>query len=102
MVDCGACEGTGKHVVWGSTYESNTGVVFPCRECGGSGKKVKSAAELCKHPRVPIPVFDAKAAIGLDVSEIRRRWPRGNNICPDCGGRLILYASAEHYIMGDW
>lgn len=47
--------------------------------------------------------FDAEAARGLDEQEVRRRWPRLHGTCPrGCGYVGIAYASALHYIMGDW
>lgn len=60
-----------------------------------------SPARPCRHPRCT-PAFDADAAQGLDEYEVRRRWPRLMGECPDCGQHLISYASAEHYIAGDW
>lgn len=50
----------------------------------------------------PLPLFDEEAARGLDEYEVRRRWPRTDNICKLCGTRRIQYASVEHYILGDW
>ncbi len=38
----------------------------------------------------------------LSESEVRRRFPRYEGPCPDCGEGVIFYASAEHYIAGDW
>lgn len=58
--------------------------------------------EECDHPRVPVPVFDACAARDLPSDEVRRRWPRGHERCPDCGAGVISYASPLHYISGDW
>lgn len=37
--ECQSCGGSGKHVIWGSTYESNCGVDFDCSACGGTGKQ---------------------------------------------------------------
>lgn len=45
--------------------------------------------------------FDAEAARGLEAFEVRRRWPRLDHVCP-CGRRGVIYASKEHYVMGDW
>lgn len=55
----------------------------------------------CEHASV-MPAFDEEAARGLDVYEIRRRWPRFFGRCPDCQTDLILYASFAHYVYGDW
>lgn len=47
--------------------------------------------------------YDSEAAKGLDVAEVRKRWPRGWGPCPKgCGYNGIAYASFEHYICGDW
>lgn len=36
-------------------------------------------------------------------AEVRARWPRLNGLCPKgCGYNGIAYASADHYIYGDW
>lgn len=58
--------------------------------------------ERCDHPKLEPPEFDYEAAKNLDEYEIRKRWPRKTEVCPDCGDMVILYASAEHYTMGDW
>lgn len=48
-------------------------------------------------------LFDEEAARGLNDAEVRRRWPRLQGPCPKgCGFCGIGYASAMHYIMGDW
>jgi hypothetical protein len=47
--------------------------------------------------------FDRIAAKGLSAAEVQKRWPRGWGVCPKgCGFDGIAYASAEHFIMGDW
>ncbi len=47
--------------------------------------------------------YDEDAARGLDEYDVRRRWPRLHGTCPmGCGFVGIAYASAMHYIMGDW
>lgn len=55
----------------------------------------------CPHLNC-LPKFDEKAAYGLDEYTIRKRWPRFQGVCPDCGVHLISYASAAHFIAGDW
>lgn len=55
----------------------------------------------CEHGRCR-PQFDAGAARGLSDQEVRRRWPRFEGVCSECGERVIVYASAEHFVMGDW
>ena len=57
--------------------------------------------ESCKHASVQ-PAFDEDAARDLSSYEVRERWPRFSGVCPECGSRVILYASCLHYISGDW
>jgi hypothetical protein len=57
-------------------------------------------AEACCHLRMAR--FDPIAAQGMQAYEVRKRWPRGSGVCPDCGCSGIFYASAAHYIAGDW
>lgn len=61
-----------------------------------------SEESACEHVYTKTPVFDKEAAKGLSASEIKKRWPRVDTYCLKCGERAILYASAEHYISGDW
>jgi hypothetical protein len=59
--------------------------------------------EHCAHPDLMARVeFDAQAAKGLSAHEVRARWPRVSDHCPQCGDRVICYASSEHYYAGDW
>lgn len=55
----------------------------------------------CRHKSV-MPTFDEEAAKKLSAEEVRERWPRFDGTCPECGRRLILYASYAQYILGDW
>lgn len=57
---------------------------------------------VCKHPRLPTPVFDEVAARGLSPDEVRERWPRTDQECPDCGSGVIGYVNFTHYVAGDW
>jgi hypothetical protein len=63
--------------------------------------KITVAPLMCSHLQ-HLPAFDQDAAEHLTVAEIRKRWPRFEGICSGCGKRLIMYASAEHYVYGDW
>lgn len=55
--------------------------------------------ETCNHGIT----FDEEESEGLDEYEVQRRWPRLHGACPwGCGYVGIYYASAMHYIMGDW
>lgn len=56
----------------------------------------------CKHPNLPTPEFDSQVAAGLSSMDVRKLFPRGNYLCPDCQSHVITYASMEHYISGDW
>ena len=56
----------------------------------------------CEHLSLPLPEFDAEAAAGLSADAVQQRWPRGYQFCPDCQSHVILYASMEHYLAGDW
>ncbi len=64
-------------------------------------KKPLCDPDECKHEEVT-PAFDAAAARGCDPYIVRDRWPRFEGKCPSCGEQLIMYASYEHYIRGDW
>ena len=55
----------------------------------------------CKHEKC-CPEFNSEEAKNLDSYEVRKKYPRFMGACPDCGSQVIYYASAEHYIMGDW
>lgn len=54
----------------------------------------------CGAP-LPSVHFDPRDA-NEPAEVVRRRWPRGDGACPRCGVRSIRYASAEHFIAGDW
>ena len=49
-----------------------------------------------------VPPFNESAAKGLSPKQVRRRWPRFSGKCEACGYEGVAYASAEHYIAGDW
>ena len=47
--------------------------------------------------------FDINAARRMEARQVRHAFPRLNGACPKgCGYVGIAYASAEHYIYGDW
>jgi hypothetical protein len=56
----------------------------------------------CEHPNLPLVPFDEEAAKELSAWEIRARWPRKMQVCPDCKEEILCYASSMHYYMGDW
>jgi hypothetical protein len=58
-------------------------------------------SNVCKHLKC-LPEFDKSTAQKMSVSEIRKAFPRFSGICPDCGNNVMVYASYEHYLMGDW
>lgn len=55
----------------------------------------------CGHLAV-VPPFDGQAAEGLPSWRVRERWPRFFGVCPDCGEKVICYASTAHCLAGDW
>jgi hypothetical protein len=56
----------------------------------------------CTHPNLKPPEFDPVQAAHMSASEVRKRYPRGNFLCGQCGSSVITYASAHHFIAGDW
>lgn len=57
--------------------------------------------EHCSHG----VTFDEAEAKRLNLNEyqVRKRWPRLFGACPiGCGYSGIAYASAAHYVWGDW
>lgn len=64
-----------------------------------NGHPYRENTEPCNHG----VTFDENAAKGLDVYEVRKRWPRLFGNCPKgCGYNGIAYASFAHYVCGDW
>lgn len=64
--------------------------------------EAKALLAACKHEHPPGD-FDAMFGVcNACTHEIRKRWPRGEGQCPDCGGQVIAYASYAHYGYGDW
>lgn len=55
----------------------------------------------CLHAKCT-PEFDLEMAKGMTSDEVRQRFPRFNGRCPECGSQMIIYASFEHYLSGDW
>jgi len=87
----------------GRSYEENNfykrkGPDFTARQLERAKREKQKN---CNHASCRVE-FDKEAAEGLDEYEIRKRWPRFEGICPDCGAQLILYASPEHFVLGDW
>jgi hypothetical protein len=58
-------------------------------------------ADECGHT-LHMPIFNQEEAKNLSVAEIRRRWPRFFGTCEMCKENVIMYASLEHYVYGDW
>lgn len=59
--------------------------------------------ENCLHDKC-IPHYDPKDVQenNLNAVQVRHKYPRFDGYCPDCGQHIIMYASFEHYIAGDW
>jgi len=55
----------------------------------------------CTHES-HIPKFDEVVAKSLSTAEVHKRFPRFEGICATCGVRVIIYASAAHFVAGDW
>jgi hypothetical protein len=55
----------------------------------------------CKHESIKVN-YDSDVAKNLTSYEVKKLYPRFQGACPECGQHLIKYASAEHYIAGDW
>jgi hypothetical protein len=72
-----------------------------CGECGAACHELKTPAVDCDHV-YPMPEFDEAAAKFLTPAEVRKRWPRYDGPCPNCGQRILSYASLSHFICGDW
>lgn len=63
----------------------------------GKGSSTRDR-ETCDHG----VTFDT-AGLDMEAHEVRRRWPRLHGVCPKgCGFQGIAYASAAHYVAGDW
>lgn len=73
---------------------------LPSAVTGPMRRSVLFPSRSRKHERCKVEFDEADA--NLPEWEIRRRWPRFDGECPDCGKRMIVYASATHYIAGDW
>jgi hypothetical protein len=85
----------------GRNCEHGLAIATTCDWCAATEKSNQEWV-LCKHGLT----FDEAEAQGLSASEVKRRWPRGwfttDKPCSDCGFTGIAYASAAHYILGDW
>jgi hypothetical protein len=55
----------------------------------------------CKHVKC-LPEFDLDKAKDLPAHEVQRLYPRFDGECPDCHGLIIMYASYDHFICGDY
>jgi len=57
---------------------------------------------LCKHEGLPPVPFDKEMAETMSSAEVRQRWPRKSMHCIKCHQTVVMYASQEHMIAGDW
>lgn len=55
----------------------------------------------CEHTSC-VPAWDAEKARSMDSYEVRKHFPRFMGNCPDCGQQVIVYASLEQYVAGDY
>lgn len=63
-----------------------------------------NAKQDCDHANCR-PQFNEGEAWRLlehGTETIRRRFPRFQGPCPDCGMVIVAYASYLHYVLGDW
>lgn len=61
--------------------------------------------ENCSHQKLLDKMAaypDDRAMAALTEDEIRTKYPRLNEPCPDCGEQWIMYKSWAHYIAGGW
>lgn len=59
-------------------------------------------ANSCVHPNMPKVPFDEEEARTMGAFDIRQKWPRLTQVCPDCKEQVVCYGSLEHYVSGDW
>lgn len=73
-----------------------------CNYSNPAPSRYDFCAGVCDHalhtPPFEASVIDPEAS----TEEVRKRFPRFMGECSECGGYVILYASLEHYIRGDW
>jgi len=65
-------------------------------------KQSKQFKPKCDHARHTPAVPDDDTLCEMSNREVRRKYPRYDGICEDCGAQVIVYASFMHYIAGDW
>jgi len=67
---------------------------------------MKADKRTCAHPYLtPLKykLYEMQADVGiLTNAEFRAKYPRSEQVCSRCGDTVILYASMDHYRMGDW
>ena len=87
------------NVSYVATFVDLARAVIADRAASTHAPAVDRAPQSCDHG----VSFDPRAAKGLSASEIEQRWPRLYGACPKgCGFDGISYASALHYLSGDW
>lgn len=62
---------------------------------------IEPEGEPCLHLSVT-PTCTEDDLRGLSATEVRKRFPRFQGACPNCGKNVIAYASMYHYMAGDW
>ncbi len=45
---------------------------------------------------------DEQTFLHMPEKEVRAKYPRIVDDCPECGEELILYKSKAHFIAGEW
>lgn len=61
-----------------------------------------SPQNTCKHAKHMPVIPEGVELFKLSSQEVREQYPRYSGRCDDCGTLVILYASPEHYVAGDW
>jgi hypothetical protein len=71
------------------------------KQCSDEEIPEVKAINKCKHSSIKVE-FDSERARGMSVEQVRKIWPRFNGTCPECKELVIIYASIDHYILGDY
>ena len=58
--------------------------------------------KLCEHCTPKFPSDEEFKGNLMSASEVRRKYPRWDGLCPKCGYNGIKYASRLHYYAGDY
>lgn len=102
---CNECGFTAEHKERLNPFDPDIGITFsyPSKDSKSPDKLYDADIRFgCSHPKLSPPMFNSDRCKGRDSKWVREHFPRKVETCPDCGSTVILYASEEHYIKGDW